>query len=257
MGGGTPKNRRIKDIKNNIVSIHHFPNEIPIEKSQEVFLQQMNKRFQRLDENLNKAKKIVLIGNRIEKAEELGIFLTKFSALYPHLEICLLNMRNDDMMDAASYHRNFCEIDEKLTLEEYSFLDTWDCFTHERAGWKGNRGMWTKILSSYYNYHKLEVMKKLENENLVIFGAGKRCMDLLNKFETYNLKIKGIAVTDVLKNPKKIRGYDVDRIEKYEKSDFVIVSLADRKEAENIKNDLIGKGYGNLCFVGQRMRLDI
>lgn len=97
---------------------------------------------------------------------------------------------------------------------------------------------------------------KAENKALVIYGAGKRCLDLLHKFNKYNIEIKGIAVTDTSSNPRSLRQYSVHIIEKYDKDDAIIISLKDRQEAEIVKNNLLSKGYANLYFVNESLVLE-
>jgi|GEM_PF-2015385 len=243
--------RWIKDIKNNIISMHHFSRDIEVEKAQKEFLQQMHKRFKRLDDKLEEAKRVVLICNRTDTIEKLQFFLKEFSALYPHLEIKLINMRNDEKAEVNSYNIKQYIVSDYLSIEEYIFNDTFNTFTKEKADWRGNVEIWRNVLKNYYNKNNFEIMQKvkMENTDFVIYGAGKRCLDLLYKFEKYNIKIKGIAVTDTFNNPKSIRQYSVKIIEKYDKDDTIVISLADKEEAKIIKNTLLTKGYNNVYFV--------
>ena len=96
---------------------------------------------------------------------------------------------------------------------------------------------------------------KSEDKPLVIYGAGKRCLDLLYKLDKYDIQIKGIAVTDASNNSQSIRQYSVNPIEKYDKCDAIAISLRDRDEAETIKNTLLAKGYTNLYFVSDNLVL--
>lgn len=118
--------------------------------------------------------------------------------------------------------------------------------------------IWGDILKDYGNRKLLENMQKVKEENkaLVIYGAGKRCLSLLKKFEKYNIQIKGIAVTDTLNNPQSIRQYSVNVIEKYDKDDTIVISLADRDEAGKIKNILCAKGYNKMYFVNDCYALE-
>lgn len=238
--------RPVKDVKNNIISIHHFPRNIELEKAQEEFVKRMKKRFERLDGELGGAKRVALICNRTDSLEELQAFLKKFWVLYPHLEIKLINIRNDEGGEGSSYIAKEYEINDSLSIEEYIFNDTVNNITGETADWRGNIGIWRDILKNYcnkYKQHNIEIIQnvKKENKTFVIYGAGNRCFVLLNKFFNYNIKIKGIAVTDTSNNPKLIGKYEVNVIEKYDKDDTIIISLEDRKEAELIKKTILEK----------------
>lgn len=258
---GDKNSRRIKDTKNDIISVHHFPRDMEVKKAQKEFLVKMNKRLKNLEAKLENAKRVVLICNRTDTIEKLQFFLKEFSSLYPHLEIKLINMRNDEEVGINSYNMKRYVLSDCLSIEEYRFNDTFNSFTQARADWRGNMGIWGDILNNFYNKHRVqsvEIMQKIKDENkaLVIYGAGKKCIDLLYRFDKHNIQIKGIAVTDVLHNPKSIRQYDVNIIEKYDKNDMIVISLVDRNEAEKIKNTLISKGYHNLCFLSNNLIIE-
>lgn len=245
------ENRWINDIKNKIAAIHYFSRNASVEMGQKEFLKKMNKRFTRLDEKLNKAKSAVLICNRTDDLEKLQQFLEKFSTLYPHLIIKLINIRNNENLQ-----ENFCDakqylISEHLSIEEYSFNDSINSITNEKADWHGNVGMWREVLKKYDvvdDVYNAQFIKNIKNnkDSLIIYGAGERCWDLLNQFDRYNITIKGVAVTDIFNNPKTIRQYEVNVIEKYDKRDVIIISLAGRIEAEKIRDVLVSKGYNNI-----------
>lgn len=257
---GNRKHRWIKDITNDIVSVHHFPRDMEIQEAQKVFHEKMNKRFVGMNDRLMKAQRVVLICNRNDTLEELQLFLKEFSTLYPHLEIKLINIRNNEEMDINSYTMKRYVLSERLSVDEYIFNDTFNGFIQEKADWRGNMEIWGNILSCYSNEYRVrcfDVMQKVKSEDkpLVIYGAGKRCLDLLYKLDKYDIQIKGIAVTDASNNSQSIRQYSVNPIEKYDKSDAIAISLRDRDEAETIKNTLLAKGYTNLYFVSDNLVL--
>lgn len=242
--------RKVRDTKNNIVSIHHFPWDKEAMQMQKEFLEKMKRRFKSMDDKLSKAKRVVLLSNREDSIDKLQYILKEFSNIYPHLEIKLINIRNNEEMDTDSCDKKTYVVNEKLSIEEYSFNDAYDTYIQEKAVWRGNADAWRGVLKNYYNDNRLEIMQKLKTEkNLVIYGAGESCMHLVYKFELYDIKIKGIAVTDVSKNPKSIIQYDVNVIEKYDKNDKIIISLKDRQIAEMIKDMLLAKGYYNLYLI--------
>lgn len=251
--------RKIKDTKNNIISIHHFSKDIELPKAHEEFLQKMSLRFQKLDEKLKKANKIVLIGNRNDTVKELQNFITEFSCLYPHLEIKLINIRNNRELSIDSYSKNHYVVNENLSIEEYCINDAFNITTQNRADWRGNVAMWGKILEKYHSkYFNQKIVDKIKStsHHLVIFGAGQRCWDLVYKFNKYNITIKGIAVTDSTNNPEFIGRYAVKPISEYDKNDFIVISLADRKEAEIVRNTLVSNGYRDLSFVDSTLAIE-
>lgn len=255
---GDSKNRCIKDITNNITSIHHFSRDIEVKKAQKEFLEKMNRRYKRLNDKLKKARRVVLICNRSDTIDKLQFFLMEFSFLYPHLEIKLINVLNNEKMDINTYMMKQYVLSDCLSIEEYSFNDSFNSVTKEKADWRGNIGIWKDILRNYVNSLNFEIIHKIqiENKGLVIYGAGKRCLDLLDKLERYGIQIKGIAVTDVSANPKSIRQCEVNVIEKYDKDDMIVISLADRNEAEKIKCTLVSKEYFNIYFLNKYLAIE-
>lgn len=207
------EHRWIRDITNNIISIHHFSRNIQVREAQKEFLQQTKKRFKNLDDKLEKAKRVLLICNRADTIEKFQLFLKEFSLLYPHLEIKLINIRNNEDLETNSYNMRQYVLSDNLSIEEYSFNDTFNNSTHETFDWRGNVEIWRDILSNYYNKHGFEIMQKVKDEynDIVIYGAGKKCLDLLYKLEKHNIQIKGIAVTDTLNNPEVIRTCEIIR----------------------------------------------
>ena len=109
--------RRIRDVRNNIVSIHHFPRSMEIKKTQIEFLNRMNKRYQNLNKKLMESNKVVLICNRADTIETLQMFLKDFSSIYPHLEIKLINIRNNVDMEANAYDKKEHIVGDSLTSD--------------------------------------------------------------------------------------------------------------------------------------------
>ncbi len=177
------KHRQIRDVSNNIVSIHHFSREVEVEKEQKEFLKKMNKRFRNLDSKLENAKRVVLICNRNDSIEKLEFFLKEFSLIYPHLEIKLINIRNNEKMELNEYDTKRYMLSDYLSIEEYSFNDSFNGFTYEKADWRGNMKIWGDILKKYNNNHSnIEIIKQLKAEDraVVIYGAGKRFFDIMH-----------------------------------------------------------------------------
>lgn len=257
-GIGSGNHRRIKDVANDIISIHHFSMDMEMKEAHKEFLEKMRKRFKKLDEKLKTSESVVLICARTDTIEKLQLFLRKFSELYPHLEMKLINIRNDEGMEGNVYTTDKYVLSDKLSMEEYSFNDDFNTIMKEKYDWRGNMEVWAKILKNYYHRHNLEKMQKLKNagKDIIVYGAGRQCLMLLQKLDKYNIQVKGIAVSDVADNPKSIREYHVDTIEKYDKDDMVVISLEDGKEIEKIKRVLILKGYSHLYFLNQNLIIE-
>ena len=242
--------RKVRDTKNNIISVHHFPWAEDIEQSKIEFRDKMKKRFKRLDDNMNNAKRVVLLCYRTDSVDKLQCFLKKISSLYPHLEIKLINMRNNPEMDVNEYEKRMYVAGDGLFIEDYSFNDTFNPDVVKHGEFAGNAPIWNDVLKKYYGENRLQIMQKFKDvDNTVIYGAGGNCRYMLYRLELHNLSIKGIAVTDVINNPTSVEKYPVSVIEDYEKDSKIIISILDKEEAEKIKRMLISKGYENIFLV--------
>lgn len=252
------KNRRIRDVKNDIISIHHFSKNMELEEAHRVFIEKMKERFKKSDEQLKNSKRVILICNRTDSIEKLRSFLQEFLALYPHLEIKLINMRHNENLGRDAYTTDEYVLSDKLSIEEHTLNDTFSDTDEERDDWRGNVDVWAQILKNYYHPYNAEMMHKLRGvgKDIIIYGAGKQCMMLLQKFDKYNMQIKGIAVNDIANNPKTIRKYPVDLIDKYDKDSVVVISLADRTKVEMIKRTLTSKGYYNIYGVNESLIIE-
>ena len=253
---GVEKNRRIIDIKNNIISIHHFPQSQELEETQREFRKKMIKRFTNLDRKLRESKRIVLVANRTESLEQLKDFLKQFSQLYPHLEIKLINVRTVETKNSDKYERKCYHVAENLFIEEYLFNDVYNSETGEMYSARGNISAWGNILKSYYLSCSVDGVKQLKKyKSIIIYGAGKNCICVITKILKHELPITGIAVSDINNNPSNVMGYDVNLIEKYDRTSLVVISLANQKESIKIKDELEKKGYCNLAMLGNYHRL--
>lgn len=142
----TPKGavgmRRVNDTKNHIVSIHHFPEDVPMDESYPLFIEKMSARAERLEHYLQAASRIVLVSDRTDPKEDMCDFLRAFSGIYPHLNIRLINMRHDENAPYDSYRQESVFAEDSLSYIEYIFNDT-------DHGMDGNTSVWSQILSNY------------------------------------------------------------------------------------------------------------
>ncbi|SEH27921.1 DUF1796 family putative cysteine peptidase [Selenomonas sp. KH1T6] len=142
---GLQKNRHVTDVKNKIVSIHHFPKKLSLEEGQREFHKVMMPRAKRLIDVLKKSKRVLFVCNRSENSEKLGEFLEEVHKIYPHGDFTLINMRdNSDMEDGEPM--NIQEMDKEYAhIRDYTFNDT-----NEIGGisdyWKGSIKKWHEVL---------------------------------------------------------------------------------------------------------------
>lgn len=135
--GWEGKNRWIVDTKNQVISIHHFPRDVDIFVQQRQFRDKMKKRFMRLQNRLENSCNLALVSNRVDTIEQIQDFLQRFSKLYPHLAMMLINIRNDEEMDSSTFTMRHYQVG-KNDLLDYRLNDTFNSETQEKFDWKGN-----------------------------------------------------------------------------------------------------------------------
>lgn len=141
--------RYVVDTKNNIISMHHIKDSIPLDDAVEEFRNITLKRYYRLDNDLKKAKSILIVGNHNVKLEVLTNFLCRFSNIYNNKKIVLLNIHSRKNGRYKHVHK----ISDNLTICEYFFNDVnkdGDNYNLNKRAWIGNEDKWVEVLSKYY-----------------------------------------------------------------------------------------------------------
>ncbi|PHU40939.1 Putative papain-like cysteine peptidase [Pseudobutyrivibrio sp. AR14] len=256
-GVGDDNSRRVIDVNNHIISLHHFPKELSLLDGQDRFLESMTKRYQNQRDRIINANKLFLLSNRLVSLDEMGKFLKDFSTIFPNKEIKLVNIRNDNNLNSEEIIVNSKEINDLLSIIDYTINDTYDDSGNE-YDWKGNSKAWKNILDEYGNHHTYEIVQKYKNDKnpLIIYGAGQMCRALINIFNKYKCKPDGIAVTNIEGNPKEVEGIIVDNIDNYPKNSNIIISVKNINMAEEINRYLKNKGYKNISNVDKSVLME-
>lgn len=248
--GGANNKRRVIDKTNNIISIHHFDKNIPLEDCQQEFISKMHQRFVFLHNTLKTSNTLMFVCNRKDDIKELENFLVDFSGLYKNLHITLMNIRDDCSMNNTDKYTNKYNLSDKLTIIEHIFNDSIDCKTGERYSWIGNAALWNSVLRDYYladNKNTLEkLFEKLKGKKIVIYGAGVMCSVLINELSKYYINANGIAVTSVEENPSEYENLPVTTIDNFSCNDVILIAIKDQHTSFAIKNILLSKGYNKI-----------
>ncbi len=247
---------RVTDVQNNIVSIHFFPERAWMSVTYPIFIERMSARAKRLDQLLQNASCIVLVGDRTESRELIWDFLKSFSSIYPHLKLRLINIRNDERISYEGYEVDAFYEKENLSYFDYSVNDTQQGIIVP----EGNSFVWTQILSKYITQEYAKNAEdwfgfRKKSRKLLIYGAGKRCVCLLNYLDGLGISVDGIVVASMTDNPKEINGISVAIYSKYSKDSSIIISLANSVEAQKVGNNLQSKGFCNTVYVDDNMKL--
>ena len=130
--------RTVLDIKNNILSMHHFSKDKSFSEEHERVRKLMLRRAKRLDDMILKSKSIALIyGQDGESSDENLIdFIREFGKIYPNLKIYLVNVLNSEIEDIES---KIIFNEENLEIIKFSFKDG--------GYWTGNNVGWDVVMN--------------------------------------------------------------------------------------------------------------
>ncbi len=139
------KYRCVKDVKNNIISMHHFAKGVPLEEAQRQFRNTMLNRASKVDKILKDSSSIVLLCNRNKNSsEELIDFLNRFATVYPDKRITLINIYDESI---NGLKKEIWLASDNLKIVQYSFNDKLTS-GNSADSWKGNIETWTEIIKS-------------------------------------------------------------------------------------------------------------
>lgn len=178
--GDTSEHRRVKDTKNNIISIHHFKESLSLKDAQVDVREKMLRRGNKVDEIFNKSDTIILLANRQkESVHDLKKFINDFSALYPDKNVTLINVRNSNRNKVqekvlyngvASLHKikqsggkinrnsKTKPSSKKLQIIQYSFKNASPIPGKHK--WCGNENGWMKVVRN------IELTDKIFDKNM-------------------------------------------------------------------------------------------
>lgn len=140
--------RYVVDVKNNIISMHHIKDNMPLDEAVSVFRKIMIKRYNRFNKNLNKASSILIVCNYNKKISTLIEFLIRFSKLYSNKKITLINIHS--RKNGKNKHVHI--VNNNLSIIEYFFYDVnkdGDDPKYNKKIWLGNEEKWIEIINSY------------------------------------------------------------------------------------------------------------
>lgn len=93
----TSQTREIKDINTGMVSPHDFPRTERIDEYYPRFIQKHKQRFQRLINNIKKAKRVVFISRRDTNISEFKLFLKSMQRFHS-AEYIFVNIRHNEKL---------------------------------------------------------------------------------------------------------------------------------------------------------------
>ncbi len=252
----TTGNYWVEDMKNHLLSIHHFPKNKNFEETYKTFKIKMNERYQRLKKYLENSKYIVLVGEREETDDEMVKFLISFSKMFPHLKIDLINAVDDKKYNYDEYKTDIIYNDGKILYKKYFFNDT-------RVGMdvaEGNCDVWSKILNEYETDYSIGLRNEWakfrnENKNVVVYTKLLKSRIIINWILSNGIKIQGIVNNNNADEKIEIKGMKSKSFFEYPKDMSVIICIDNLKEAEDVKKMLIENGYSKIYIVNKYLRM--
>lgn len=138
--------RVVKDISNEIISMHSFPVSVNIDEFYPSFIKIMNKRFERLIQIFEQSKTIIFISNR-QDCDEIKHFIFDFNELYKNKNIIYINVENSQLLE---YEEKDEYLAANIMFKHVYFNDVHpngDTKDNPRY-WLGNEECWTKLCST-------------------------------------------------------------------------------------------------------------
>ena len=137
----------IKDVKNGVISIHHFRKDEPLESEHKKFRKMMLGRAEKLHNILENSHSIGLICNRKDASDkELIDFIEKFSKIYPNKKITLINVVNEDI---PYFKKSVLFENENLKIIQFTFNDVPPVKDEKKfPQWEGSPDCWKKIMEN-------------------------------------------------------------------------------------------------------------
>lgn len=256
-GEGDEKSRRVIDVDNRIISLHHFPKRKSLIKGHEQFLGMSEFIYDNLNARLKNAENIFLLSYWTYPIYDLEDFVIRFSKVYANKKILLVNVRNNNQLNADTIIEESKIITKDIKIIDYTINDTYD-ENGKEYDWKGNNAAWKKILESYGNRRIYEVVQEYKNSDspVIIYGAGQMCKTILGIFEKYSFKPDGIAVTKMEGNPENICGIPVKEIDEFGLDSNIIISIKTKEIVKSIKCDLMNKGYKRIGVIDKALIME-
>lgn len=137
----------VKDVKNGVISIHHFRKDEPLESEHKKFRTMMLGRAKKLHNILKNSHSIGLICNRKDASgRELINFIEKFSKIYPNKKITLINVVDEDIPE---FKKSVLFENENLKIIQFTFKDAPAVKDEKKfPQWEGNPDCWKKIMEN-------------------------------------------------------------------------------------------------------------
>ncbi len=128
-----------------VISMHDFPNLLPITDAPKYFHYKYEYKFKYLDYILKKANTICLISNRQIDTETIKNFINEFLKLYSFKHLYYINIY--DTCDKTEEQYKICNYNNVSILEFYFNDEHINGRTNNNLFWLGNVAYWDKILN--------------------------------------------------------------------------------------------------------------
>ena len=156
----------VKDITNQITSMHSFPISMTIEDFYPTFIQIMNKRFERLIQIIESSNNITFLSNR-KDVNEIKKFLLEFNELYKDKTIVYINIEHTPELQ-DSYEESFEPVTENISIQHVYFNDVHiNGETNDNPRfWLGNEECWKKLCLTLHLQNPQKIVALNEDKEL-------------------------------------------------------------------------------------------
>lgn len=139
--------RYIRDTRNDVLSIHHFPKDREIDDALEEFRATMRRRSVRLDDRLTRGHSLLMLGCRDDADERVCRTLLDVAKLYPHLRMHLVNVCDAPDMDSSELRQERYDLSDRLRATCCHFNNSCDTHAQKPFGLWGNEALWRRVMA--------------------------------------------------------------------------------------------------------------
>ncbi|MCV3411485.1 papain-like cysteine peptidase [Campylobacter lari] len=151
---------KIKDLKTNMISIHHFNHNDELEKQTKEFNSQSTRRYLKIKEKIINSKDIVFVYNGINNIENIITFLKSIQNLFGfEKNYYLVHIKDDKNKKWNEIEINQYEITKNIKYYQYIGNDA--NITNDKAkNWHGNQFLWGEAMKNI-SLRENEVAKEI------------------------------------------------------------------------------------------------
>lgn len=171
----------------------------------------------------------------------LEIFRYWNNSIFPDSVNHAISYYFEALYSAFIYYKNLCQDYRNLEVGSYAEKELYKLIIGDHA---------QKNIASL-SKEKIEKLK--ETKYIIVFGAGRAAMDIIQTLQKENISIYAVAVSNVEVSSKVICGLDVSEIKsllEYRSIATIVIGVT-RKYCNEVKEQLLSMGFSHLMLIDE------